>query len=115
MFNTYQAYMRQKLNDVRIDLHLARREDFHFACKLVRGAYMEPERKRAALVGYPDPIHATIEVNKFKLNPTFVNLFHCRTLAKCITMSSVKYSMNGRFGRLRCVCLCLILGFTRFR
>jgi hypothetical protein len=71
VFNTYQAYLRQKLNDVRIDLHLAQREDFHFACKLVRGAYMDQERKRAALVGYPDPIHATIEVDKLNLNLIF--------------------------------------------
>ena len=34
---------------------------FHFATKLVRGAYMVLERKRAAELNYPDPVHPSIE------------------------------------------------------
>ncbi|VDK80311.1 unnamed protein product [Litomosoides sigmodontis] len=61
VFSTYQAYLKSCLRDVELDLHLAKREDFRFGCKVVRGAYAEQERQRAADLNYNDPINANIE------------------------------------------------------
>ncbi len=57
VYNTYQLYRTDKLASLKADTFLAETDGFILGAKLVRGAYMEKERSRAAENGYPSPIH----------------------------------------------------------
>ncbi|MEJ5962872.1 proline dehydrogenase family protein [Pedobacter immunditicola] len=56
VYNTYQMYRHDKLAEMKADHLIARETGFFLGVKMVRGAYMEKERKRAAEMGYPSPI-----------------------------------------------------------
>jgi len=61
VYNTYQMYRHDKLASIKADYQLAIAGGFILGAKIVRGAYMEKERKRAAEKGYPSPIQLTKE------------------------------------------------------
>ncbi len=61
VYNTFQMYRTDRLAFLFESFDRSRREGFLLGAKLVRGAYMEKERQRAAQMGYPDPIHPTKE------------------------------------------------------
>lgn len=56
VYNTYQLYRHDKLASLKADLLYAEQQGFFLGAKIVRGAYMEIERERAAEQGYPSPI-----------------------------------------------------------
>jgi proline dehydrogenase len=59
IYHTYQLYRKDKLKSLMEDHQEARAKGYKLGAKLVRGAYMEKERKRAMEKGYPSPIHDT--------------------------------------------------------
>jgi len=61
VYNTYQMYRQDKLADMKADHLIAKAAGFILGVKMVRGAYMEKERKRAAEMGYPSPIQLNKE------------------------------------------------------
>jgi len=56
IFNTLQMYRWDRLDYLKKIQELARKEGFFVGMKLVRGAYMEKENKRAQEKNYPTPI-----------------------------------------------------------
>ena len=57
VYNTFQMYRTDRLHFLMESYDRSRREGFLLGAKLVRGAYMEKERLRAAEMGYLDPIN----------------------------------------------------------
>jgi proline dehydrogenase len=68
VFNTYQMYLVDSLGRLQADAARAEQEQYTFGVKLVRGAYMESERKRAEVYGYASPIHRDIESSHNSFN-----------------------------------------------
>ncbi|MDB5222542.1 MAG: proline dehydrogenase [Chitinophagaceae bacterium] len=56
VYNTIQLYRHDRLQFLKESLAEAQKKNFILGAKLVRGAYMEKERKRAAEKKYPSPI-----------------------------------------------------------
>ena len=58
VYNTVQHYRHDRLDFLKASHAKAEQGNYILGVKLVRGAYMEKERARAAELGYRDPIHA---------------------------------------------------------
>jgi proline dehydrogenase len=61
VYNTIQLYRHDRLDFLRLSHKIAKERGYLLGIKLVRGAYMEKERARAAQKGYPSPIQASKE------------------------------------------------------
>lgn len=56
VYNTAQMYRHDRLQYIKQLYQQSIDENFYVGIKIVRGAYMEKERERAAKMGYEDPI-----------------------------------------------------------
>lgn len=56
VYNTIQLYRHDRLAFLKVSYEAALERNFILGAKIVRGAYMEKERKRAEEKGYPSPI-----------------------------------------------------------
>jgi proline dehydrogenase len=59
IYNTIQMYRTDRLDFLKKSHEQAVKNNYKLGMKIVRGAYMEIERKRAAVKNYPSPIHIT--------------------------------------------------------
>ena len=72
VFNTLQLYRWDRLDYLKKLHDLARTEGFFIGMKLVRGAYMEKENKRAQENGYPTPICGSKEATDANYDNTMI-------------------------------------------
>lgn len=63
VFNTVQLYRHDRLQFLKDSYQEAEQHGFILGAKLVRGAYMEKERKRAEEMKYPSPIQPNKEAS----------------------------------------------------
>ena len=68
VYNTTQHYRNDRQQFLKDAYAAAIERKFILGAKLVRGAYMEKERKRAAELGYPSPIHPDKETSDNDFN-----------------------------------------------
>ena len=61
VYNTFQLYRKDRLDYLKKSHQMAESGGYHIGAKLVRGAYMEKERKRAFEKNYPSPIQDSKE------------------------------------------------------
>ncbi len=63
VYNTFQLYRHDRLEYLRETIKDGKTRSYHVGAKLVRGAYMEKERKRAQEMNYPSPIQPDKETS----------------------------------------------------
>ncbi len=57
IYNTIQLYRWDRFDYLKTQISRSKAQGYLYGAKLVRGAYMEKERKRAEELGYRSPIH----------------------------------------------------------
>lgn len=95
VYNTLQMYRTDRLEFLKNARRQAQEDGYVLGIKLVRGAYMEKERDRAAEMGYPSPIHETKEATDADFDAA---VEYC--LKHCGDMSFVAATHNERSAHL---------------
>lgn len=68
VYNTFQMYRTDRLQFLIDSYDRAQEKGYILGAKLVRGAYMEKERERAARMGYPSPIQPDLQATNDAYN-----------------------------------------------
>jgi proline dehydrogenase len=92
VYNTAQLYRHDRLAFLKDMLEAAQLKDFVLGVKLVRGAYMEKERERAAERNYPSPIQPDKEATDRDYNASVAFCIDHIDHIACIVASHNDYS-----------------------
>ena len=93
VYNTLQMYRHDRLQYLKDQIEST---DYFLGFKIVRGAYMEKERKRAQQMGYPDPIQPDKEAtDKDYDQAVAICIENANRIAICIGTHNEKSSLLG--------------------
>ena len=93
IYNTLQMYRHDRLKYLKDQIEST---DYFLGFKIVRGAYMEKERKRAQQMGYPDPIQPDKEAtDKDYDQAVAICIENANRIAICIGTHNEKSSLLG--------------------
>jgi len=93
IYNTLQMYRHDRLQYLKDQIEST---DYFLGFKIVRGAYMEKERKRAQQMGYPDPIQPDKEAtDKDYDQAVAICIENANRIAICIGTHNEKSSLLG--------------------
>jgi proline dehydrogenase len=96
VYNTAQLYRTDRLSFLKEAIAESKRGSFIYAIKLVRGAYMERERRRANDMGYPSPIQPNKEASDRDFNAAVELCFeHIDHVSQCIATHNEYSSLYG--------------------
>lgn len=96
VYNTAQLYRVDRLAFLEEAIAEARHGQFIYAIKLVRGAYMERERRRAQEMNYPSPIQPDKEASDRDFDAAVALCFeHLDQVSVCIATHNEKSSLYG--------------------
>lgn len=92
VYHTYQMYRKDKLQSLIDDHQEARSKGYLLGAKVVRGAYMEKERARAAAEGRPSPIHDNKEATDADFN---IAITYCVENYETIASCNASHNVNS--------------------
>jgi len=96
VYNTIQLYRHDRLNFLKLSHRIAQQQGFILGEKLVRGAYMEKERARAASNGYASPIQPDKESSDRDYDAAVAYCIdHINEIAVCIGSHNEKSNFMG--------------------
>ena len=87
VWNTYQCYLKAALSTISSELAVVEGFGRSFGAKIVRGAYMDKERKLARERGYEDPVNETYEATGEMYNRVInVSILNIYNYTNCIPL-----------------------------
>jgi len=94
VYNTFQLYRKDRLEYLITCFTRAQRKHYFLGAKLVRGAYMEKERERAAIMSYDSPINTSKEITDSHYDSALrFCMEHLDRVAFCCASHNEKSSM----------------------
>ena len=94
VYNTFQMYRHDRLAFLKASHEIAINKGFLLGAKVVRGAYMEKERDRAAKMGYASPIQPNKAATDKDYDAAIVYCFeHKESIALCLASHNQKSTL----------------------